>query len=121
FIYGSLLKKESTSATIGFSTAFKQFAGETSADEASYVYGSLPEKYESKQLKAELPQAGQHPYAAWREQLRLSTRFRAADTLEDQSALRRGRLAHQLLSRLNHREDLPLLLAMAIEDGSLSA
>lgn len=121
FIYAAQLKNDSNAATIGFNTAFRQFVGDSVADEATFTYGSLIEKYNSRLTDAELPQTGSHPYSPWREQLRLSTRFRGADTAEDQQALRRGRLAHQLLSRLNQREDLAQLLAMAMEDGSLSA
>lgn len=120
YVYGTMPGKDSKSNTIGFSAAFEKFVGTTEAIETVTVYGEPPTTYVSRLGEVASEQAGQHPYAAWREHLRLSTRFRAAETSEDQLPLRRGRLAHQLLSRLRQPEDLPSLLAMAVEDGSLS-
>ncbi len=120
FIYAAQANTDSKASTKGFSTIFRLFKGESTATEESYTYGQLPDTYSSKNSGNDQPHSGKHPYNVWREQLRLSTKFRAADTLDDQPALRRGRLAHQLLAKLKQPAELPSLLAAAIEAGNLS-
>jgi len=121
FVYGEQPKETRKASILGFSAVFQIFAGESQSAASSYTYGTLPTGYISRLGKAAATAPGSHPYSAWREHLRLSTRFRAAETQEDHPALRRGRLAHQLLAKLHHREDLAQLISSAIEDGSLTA
>lgn len=121
FIYGTIPPRNSRATTLGFSAAFEQFVGTAEAVASKRVYGSLPQSFVSRLIETKQGQAGQHPFANWREHLRLSTRFRAAETLEDDTPLRRGRLAHQLLAKLNKLEDLHELFISATEEGQLAA
>lgn len=99
-----------------FSSVFGQFAGTDAAHESRYCYGSLPENYTSKHSSA-APATANHHWQEWRSRYRFSTRFRAADAAGDSAALRHGRLIHQLLAKLEKREELGLLLARGVEQG----
>ncbi len=99
-----------------FSAVFGQFAGTDAAHESRYSYGSLPEKYSSK-FGEIAPARASHNWQEWRSRYRFSTRFRAADASNDSAALRHGRLIHQLLAKLEKREELGTLLARGVEQG----
>ncbi len=121
FVFGIKHNKEKPALTLNFSRIFGSFTGGDMSESSIHHYGNLPAKVVSGFESQAAAETGSHPYALWRENLRLSTRYRGAVTTQDSPALRRGRLAHQLLAKLDYPYQLPALLLEETESGRLSA